>query len=233
MSVPESVPELDQDPRQGRSAQTRERLLDAALCEFSEKGYHGARVNEIARRAGANKQRIYAYFGSKDKLYAQVTRRAFEALSERDRQALECGSGDAAGMATAALEGSFRFHREHPQFWRLLAWENLEGGLHAESLDDIRRPTFELYREAYLEQQASGRFDAEVSFETFIYVISAIAFFASSNRRTILHSLGLDLDDPATEARIMGESLKLMGMTAGKPPADSAAESRQQAGSAT
>ncbi|WP_326556453.1 TetR/AcrR family transcriptional regulator [Micromonospora sp. NBC_01796] len=51
------------------SAATRKRLLDAAFEEFSERGLAGARVDRIAAVASANKQAIYAYFGSKDGLF--------------------------------------------------------------------------------------------------------------------------------------------------------------------
>ena len=51
------------------SQQTRRRLLEAAITEFSAYGIAGARVDRIAATAKANKQAIYAYFGSKDALF--------------------------------------------------------------------------------------------------------------------------------------------------------------------
>jgi len=52
------------------SQDTRRRLLEAAIIEFSAYGIAGARVDRIALAAKANKQAIYAYFGSKDALFA-------------------------------------------------------------------------------------------------------------------------------------------------------------------
>jgi AcrR family transcriptional regulator len=52
------------------SQATRRRLLAAAITEFSGHGIAGARVDRIASAAKANKQAIYAYFGSKDALFA-------------------------------------------------------------------------------------------------------------------------------------------------------------------
>jgi len=54
------------------SGATRSRLLDAAYAEFVERGLAGARVDRIASAASANKQAIYAYFGSKDALFDAV-----------------------------------------------------------------------------------------------------------------------------------------------------------------
>src|ERR1044071_1799818 len=48
---------------------TRQRILDAARREFGMKGFDGARVGEIARRARVNKGLIFYYFQSKEELF--------------------------------------------------------------------------------------------------------------------------------------------------------------------
>jgi TetR/AcrR family transcriptional regulator len=58
--------------RQRDAERSRQALLDAALDEFAEHGYAGARVADIARRARVNKQLINYYFGSKEGLYLAV-----------------------------------------------------------------------------------------------------------------------------------------------------------------
>lgn len=56
-------------PSSDRSAETRARILDAALSEFSAHGLAGARTEQIAAAAGVNKALLYYYFESKEKLY--------------------------------------------------------------------------------------------------------------------------------------------------------------------
>jgi len=51
---------------------TEDRIINAALDEFAESGYAGARVDSIAERGSANKAMIYYYFKSKEKLYERV-----------------------------------------------------------------------------------------------------------------------------------------------------------------
>ncbi|MFF4056093.1 TetR family transcriptional regulator [Streptomyces sp. NPDC001668] len=51
---------------------SRRQLLEAALDVFSAKGFDGARVQEIADRAGVNKQLISYYFGGKLGLYREL-----------------------------------------------------------------------------------------------------------------------------------------------------------------
>lgn len=60
--------------RQRDADRSRRALLDAALEEFSRRGFAGARVADIARRAGVNKQLINYYFGSKEGLYLALQR---------------------------------------------------------------------------------------------------------------------------------------------------------------
>jgi TetR/AcrR family transcriptional regulator len=61
--------------RQRDPERTRQALLDAALAEFAAKGLAGARVSEIAARAGVNKQLISYYFDGKDGLYQALIER--------------------------------------------------------------------------------------------------------------------------------------------------------------
>lgn len=56
-------------PPSERSAETRQRILDAALREFAVHGLAGARMETIATAAGVNKALLYYYFDSKEKLY--------------------------------------------------------------------------------------------------------------------------------------------------------------------
>jgi AcrR family transcriptional regulator len=64
---------------------SRRLLLDAARAEFAAKGLMGARVDEIARQAGLNKQLVYHYFGSKDDLYLTVLERVYAEIREQER----------------------------------------------------------------------------------------------------------------------------------------------------
>ena len=59
-------------PQTGRKGVSCDCILQAAAEEFAEKGYGGARVDEIARRAGVNKATLYYRIGDKDELYQAV-----------------------------------------------------------------------------------------------------------------------------------------------------------------
>lgn len=75
------TPHVTTDAQAERSAETRSRILDAALSEFAANGLAGARTEQIATTAGVNKALIYYYFESKEKLYSA----ALEMVSGRVR----------------------------------------------------------------------------------------------------------------------------------------------------
>jgi TetR/AcrR family transcriptional regulator len=75
------APTTHPDAQAERSAETRSRILDAALSEFAANGLAGARTEQIAAAAGVNKALLYYYFESKEKLYSA----ALEMVSARVR----------------------------------------------------------------------------------------------------------------------------------------------------
>jgi AcrR family transcriptional regulator len=97
---------------------TPARILAAASDEFAERGLAGARVDRIADRAGANKQRLYAYFGSKDALFDAVV----EERIDRFVDAVPFTADDLPGYAVRLLD----FNLAHPELVRLLLWHTLE-----------------------------------------------------------------------------------------------------------
>lgn len=103
------------------TARTKQLLLDAAVDEFAEHGPEGARVARIATRAGINKERIYQYFGNKEKLFGAVLESELRKIAAAVPLTADQGAdlGDYAGRL-------FDYHREHPHFVRLLAWEGLQ-----------------------------------------------------------------------------------------------------------
>ena len=67
----------------------REAILDAALEEFAAKGYAGARMEDIARRAGVAKGTLYLHFGDKEGLFNGLTESAFAPMHELAQEILE------------------------------------------------------------------------------------------------------------------------------------------------
>ncbi len=67
------------EPRFQRRKQDRPaEITEAAVAEFSEKGYSATRVDDVARRAGVSKGLLYLYFRTKEELFKSVVRSFIE-----------------------------------------------------------------------------------------------------------------------------------------------------------
>ena len=76
-----------------RSAETPERILDAAFRRLHEDGYAGLSTRDIAREAGVNHALIHYYFGTKDKLVMAALDEANQRLTERSRSMYQSPAG--------------------------------------------------------------------------------------------------------------------------------------------
>jgi AcrR family transcriptional regulator len=113
------------------SAATRARLLDAAYAEFSERGLAGARVERIAAAASANKQAIYAYFGSKDGLFDAMLGARLRGLAD----AVPFTPDDLPAYAGALFDAL----QDSPELVRLTQWSWLErADVSAEEVESYR-----------------------------------------------------------------------------------------------
>lgn len=108
-------------PKQQRSAETRERILSAAARVFAEYGYRGGTTNRIAAAADISIGSLYQYFPNKDAILAALTDAHMEAGAEL------VGTQVAGGLPSS-LEDQLRLftratidnHRDDPRLHRVL-----------------------------------------------------------------------------------------------------------------
>src|SRR5262252_5862548 len=71
---PEAGSRPGRQARTAKSAARRNSILDAALDEFSARGFAAARLDDVAKRAGIAKGTIYLYFADKESLFQELIR---------------------------------------------------------------------------------------------------------------------------------------------------------------
>lgn len=120
----------DESERSG----TKQRILDAARAEFSQKGYAGARVDAIAKAADVNIRMIYYFFGSKQQLLKDVTMSKTAA-----RQVMAYESVDCLEKYIMTCFDDFLSNGDNV---RLAQWEALE-------IEDINKETITSYEERH------------------------------------------------------------------------------------
>lgn len=179
---------------QERAEKTKKKILEAATKLFSVRGFSGTAVDDIAASAEVNKQRIYAYYKNKNSLFEAVLTEAFSSSNNYDKDLLSLDENDIPEMTGIIINHYMNTYRRRPEFWRLIAWANLEFTDVMKSIKGIKSESLEHIRELYHTGLGKKLFkNDKMSFESYIYVIWAVTFFYHSNKKTLQQSLELEL----------------------------------------
>lgn len=192
---------------------TRDRIIAAATAEFARYGIAGARVERIAKAARTSKERVYAYFHSKESLYRFVAGRELAAMVE----AVSLDPTDLPGYA-----GRVHDHAtDHPERHRLMMWGQLELPAGEAPPDDPVRESLRRKIELLRTAQAAGHLDPAWEPEDILVFVSQLA--TSWAGQTELVPIGEERDAflAARRAAIVAAVQRLFPATASDaaPPA--------------
>lgn len=195
------MPEGTLSPRAGA---TRQRILDAALAAFAANGLAGARVDEIARGAGANKRLLYAHFGSKEDLWLVVLEGAYAAKRAEER-ALEVDALPPDAAMRRLVEFNLRYTAAHPEFVALLNQGNIHRAAHLRRSDQVPAmysPLLGSLRAVLARGEAAGVFRRDVDALQLYVTIVGLGHFYLANLHTLSTIFDTDLGhDEALRAR--------------------------------
>jgi TetR/AcrR family transcriptional regulator len=188
--------------RQRRNpAATRKKLLTAARREFADSGLAGARVDEIAARAGVNKQLVYHYFGDKDALYLAVLEWVYEEIRSQERK-LNLEGLPPERAIRKLIESSFDHLAAHPDFIVLLNDENRGGARHvrgSRKLEAMHSPLVSMVSKILKEGVRTGAFRSGINPLHLYISIAGLSYFFFSNGPTLSAIFGKDLRTPAAK----------------------------------
>jgi AcrR family transcriptional regulator len=191
----------EREPDRRRDAdRTRADILDVATDEFANRGFSGARVDEIAARTRTTKRMIYYYFGGKEQLYLAVLERAYAEIRAAER-AVDVDHLDPVAAIRRIAEVTFDHHEAHPVFIRLVGAENAQQAqhmAHVARLVDLNSSAINVLGTALKRGQRDGAFRTDVDAVDVHMIISAFCFFRVANRHTFGALFGRDLLDPAS-----------------------------------
>ncbi len=164
-----------------RAAETRGRILEAALREFSANGLAGARTEQIAAAAGVNKALLYYYFAGKEKLYLAALELAATRVRESTMAALMRDATPGERLLRAALNHFDRILTQRDfqilmqrEMMRLHSGE--EGALHV-LVDRVFRPLQKLFESMVKEGIASGELIATEWLQMVLAALGANVFY--------------------------------------------------------
>jgi len=177
---------------------TREEILEVATAEFADKGYSGARVDDIAQRTHTTKRMLYYYFSDKEGLYRAVLERSYRQIRELE-QTLDISGLEPVAAIRALAELTFDHHERHPEFIRMVAGENMLRGEHinqSAELAGLGAPAVDLLSQILRQGQDAGLFRTDVDALDIHMLISSYCVFRIANRYTFSALFHRDLTAP-------------------------------------
>jgi AcrR family transcriptional regulator len=171
---------MDLPSSAGKKSVTVKRILKAAASVFSESGFSGARVDEIAKRAGVNKATIYYHIGDKEKLYAEVISNVIGNTAEMIAGKIK-GIRDPEEKLRVYVRTFARNIDDNPQVAPVMMREVASGGEHLPEV--VARDIFHIVnmlRGILKEGVEKGIFIETVPFLIHIMVMGAMVTYKTS-----------------------------------------------------
>ena len=178
---------------------TKADILAMATREFSENGYSGGRIDEIAERTKTSKRMIYYYFGSKDGLYRAVLTEYYRKLRSQE-QDLHLEDLSPLEAMKRLVHFTIDYHIKNAEDVRLVMVENIHRGRHIQelpALETLNSSLVDLIGRICKRGVAEGAIRRGLDPMDVYMSIAALSYFNVSNRYTFSTIFGVDMGSKA------------------------------------
>ena len=173
-------------PRIRDAEATKARILEAAKKEFAKNGLGGARVDDIAEKAKANKRMIYHYFESKEGLFQTVLEEVYLDIRSAE-QKLHLEDLDPIAALEKLVRFTWEYYLKNPEFLTLVNSENLHRAKHLKKSEIVKASSRKLVSmvSSILERGVkAGVFREGVDPVQLNITIAAVGYYYLTNRFT-------------------------------------------------
>ena len=177
---------------------TRQNIVAVATKEFAEKGYSGARVDEIAAHTNTSKRMIYYYFEDKEGLFVAVLEEAYRRIRQIEAT-LDLAHLEPEEAIRALVGFTFDYQNANEDFIRLVMVENIHQGVHlarSRAIQDLNVSVIDTLRDIYDRGVEAGAFREGIDEIDLHMTISALCFFNVSNRATFSQIFKRNMEAP-------------------------------------
>ena len=187
-------------------------ILQAATVEFAKHGFAGARIDQIALSAGANKRLIYYYYKSKDDLFLATLENAYADIRGAERE-LHLDQLDPAEAIRQLVSFTWHYYLSHPEFLSLLNSENQHDASHLKRsarIQEMNSPLVAMIQEVLERGRFAKLFRNGVDPIQLYISIAALCYFYLSNNPTLSTIFGQDLKSPKALAQRLSHMQELV-----------------------
>lgn len=142
----------DDVKREEKNQQTRRRIMDSAIAEFSEKGYGASSINAICGFQGLSKGIVYHYFDTKDDLFLACVEECFSLLTETIREKIQGSEGGIESQLETYFRARMDFFARFPKYQRIFCDAVITPPEHLRTEIEKRKGEFDELNIQILEQ---------------------------------------------------------------------------------
>lgn len=224
--------DIDKANSNGHTDQARLTILDSAIKVFSQRGFDGGGLREIARRAGVSHAMIKYYFGSKEQLW----RDAVSFLFERQRRELQPEAVFATGSdqrqrLRVFCEQLIRYWARHPEHGRLVMQASMTPGPCLDWLIHETKKNHELFLAYFGGEAAIEPQDNKLTTVAMLYLLVGACQTVFVLEHEARELYGVDVSEPAFIDRFVSLAVDRLipAATADKAVSTSGADSGHEA----
>ena len=182
-------------PEHNEESSLKEKIFQSAIALFAEYGLNGARMEQIAEKAGTTKRMVVYHFKNKENLYLLVLEHVYTEIRASEK-------GHSADMPPVEalvhlVETTFDYHADHPDYIRIICMENMQRGRFMQQsnyLRQVNRSALDLLEEILRRGKEKLLFSQTVDARDLHRLISSFSFHyvANSYTFTLLFEEGAD-----------------------------------------
>ena len=114
-------------PEHSEESSLKEKIFQSAIALFAEYGLNGARMEQIAEKAGTTKRMVVYHFKNKENLYLLVLEHVYTQIRASEKALSLAGMPPVEALVNL-VEATFDYHADHPDYIRIICMENMQRG---------------------------------------------------------------------------------------------------------
>ena len=183
-------------PDHSEESSLKEKIFQSAIALFAEFGLNGARMEQIAEKAGTTKRMVVYHFKNKENLYLLVLEYVYTQIRASEK-ALSLADMPPVEALVHLVEATFDYHADHSDYIRIICMENMQRGRFMQQsnyLRQVNRSALDLLEGILRRGKEKLLFSQTVDARDLHRLISSFSFHyvANSYTFTLLFEEGAD-----------------------------------------